>query len=767
MGDMSSNPFVVTDVRFEHHLPNDALDIGSPTPRISWKVAGTPPGFAQERYEMAFFANKDQEGKSLLHSLVIKSPDSILVPWPLDSPLTSRQGFFVRVRVWGDNSASPSEWSELSYVEAGLLQRSDWKCQRISSSWEQNFDVPSPEELYRKQFHMDCTKKITKARLYITAQGLYEAEINGKRVGDQFLAPGWSAYDERLHYQVYDVEDLILTDSVENCIGVRVAEGWFCGRIGFEGGQRKIWGDRTALMAQLGLTTEDGEMRVIGTDESWEVASGPIRLAEIYHGEKYDSHYEIPDWSSARLKKETSVSVWSGATAINPLPTNVNLLAFTGAPIRRLHVLKPQQVMTSPSGKLILDFAQNLVGYTCIKFIKGEAGQEISLFHAEVLEHGECARRPLREADAMDKYKLKGDPMGESWEPRFTFHGYRYVQVNGLPAGADPLTSLEAVVVHTEMEPAGSFSCSNEMLNKLHENVRWGMRGNFVGLPTDCPQRDERLGWTGDIALFGPTACFLFDCTGMLMSWLADLTVDQAVLGGVPPLVCPNVLLKQKTGFPRVLPCAIWSDVTILLPWAMYQSTGDITILATQYHSMQVWIRAVPRDSTNNSPLYDPKTLQLGDWLDPDAPPDSPGEAKTNNHLVANAFLVRSLDLMSKISSILGNSTDAKTYADDTAAVKKAFADEYISPNGRMTSDSQTAYALGISFDLFPLPDQKKRAASRLAQIVRKNGFRLPYRHRLRGHTVHLRSSGEQRSRPDRVCYACGGEVSELAISRH
>jgi alpha-L-rhamnosidase len=265
------------------------------------------------------------------------------------------------------------------------------------------------------------------------------------------------------------------------------------------------------------------------------------------------------------------------------------------------------------------------------------------------------------------------------------------------------------------------------MLNKIHQNVTWGMRGNFVGLPTDCPQRDERLGWTGDIALFGPTACFLYDCAGLLTSWLADLAVDQVVLGGVPPMVCPNVLLGQKTGFPKLLPCAIWADVIILLPWAMYQSTGDIEILPAQYHSMQAWIRAVPRESANNSPLYDPKTLQLGDWLDPDAPPDSPGEAKTDNHLVANAFLVHSLDFMSKISSTLGESSDAKYYADDAAAVKKAFANEYISPNGRMTSDSQTAYALGITFDLFPLTHAKK--TSRIPPGGDRPQERFPHRH--------------------------------------
>jgi len=725
MADVLTKPFVVTDLRFEHHLVGRAFGIGEPSPRMSWRVCGTSPGFVQEKYEVQCFDRKDQEAISPVQSVEIQSADSILVPWPLELPLKSRQGLFTRVRVWDKVQAKPSEWSELSYVEVGLLERGDWQCQRISASWKQDSSVPRPEELYRKQFHVDHRRKISKARLYITAQGIYQAEINGKLVGDHFLAPGWSAYSERLHYQVYDVSDLIATESTESCIGVRVAEGWFCGRIGFEGGRRNIWGDQTALMAQLELTFEDGSVDVVCTDESWEVAPGPVQLAEIYHGEKYDCSYEIPYWSSVRSKNEPGDSVWSKATNMDPLPTSTALLAFMGAPIRRLHILHPEKIITTPKGKLVLDFGQNLVGYSRIKSIKSEAGRQISLFHAEVLENGECARRPLREADALDKYKLKGLPEGESWEPRFTFHGYRYVQVDGLPADTDPLSSLEAVVVYTEMEPAGEFFCSNNMLNKLHQNIRWGMRGNFVGLPTDCPQRDERLGWTGDIALFTPTACFLYDCTGLLKSWLADLAVDQAVLGGVPPLVCPNVLFGQKTGFPQVFPCAIWADVTILTPWAIYQSTGDATILAAQYKSMQAWINAVPRDSANNSPLYTPKQLQLGDWLDPDAPPNNPGQAKTDAQLVANAFLIHSLDLMAKISAILEEATHTRTYVNDAMAVRKAFADEYISPNGRMISDSQTAYALGICFDLFPEPKQKARAGARLAEIVRRNAFHI------------------------------------------
>jgi alpha-L-rhamnosidase len=688
-------------------------------------VSGAPAGFTQKAYQLEFFKQKPEDSGNPSQSFKVESSESVLVPWPSEKTLDSREGMFVRVRVWGEALAEPSEWSEFAYVEAGLLDREDWQFQRISASWEQDTSVPRPEELYRREFSINSARKVCKARLYITAQGIYEAEINGRRVGDQFLAPGWSAYDERLHYQVYDVLEHLSPGEIEHCIGIRVAEGWFCGRIGFDGGGRNLWGDRTAVMAQLELCYDDGSTQVVCTDDSWEVAPGPTRLAEIYHGEKYDATMEVPGWSSVRPRQEHKSSVWSKAAVMSPLPAKPELLAMSGSPIRRLLVLQPRELATTPNGKKILDFGQNLVGYTRIKNVKGPRGKIVKLLHAEVMENGELGRRPLREADAEDEYKLKGSPEGESWEPRFTFHGFRYLQVEGLSSDADLLANFEAVVCWTEMEPTGDFSCSNHMLNRLHENVLWGMRGNFVGLPTDCPQRDERLGWTGDIALFAPTACFLYDCAGMLQTWLGDLTVSQAYLGGVPPIVVPNVLRYNESLFPKVAPFAIWADVTILVPWAIYQSTGDVGILDLQYSSMQSWLNACPRDTKGGRRLYETSFFQLGDWLDPDAPPENPQRAKTDDQLVANAFLIHSLDIISKISSILGREQEAMQYTAEAKLVRKEFCDEYMTPNGRLVSDTQTAYALGICFDIFPTARQRGEAGKRLAYIVRKNGFRI------------------------------------------
>ncbi|KUJ13501.1 bacterial alpha-L-rhamnosidase domain-containing protein [Mollisia scopiformis] len=721
----TSISFRAQDLRFEHRLANDALGVGESRPRISWRVSGAPAGFTQKRYQLEFFNQKPEDSGKPSQSFDVESSESVLVPWPSENPLSSREGMFVRVRVWGEAVTDPSEWSEPAYVEVGLLDRNDWQCQGISASWEQDTTAPRPEELYRRVFSRNPAKKVCKARLYITAQGVYETEINGRRVGDQFLAPGWSAYDERLHYQVYDVLEYLSHGETEDCIGIRVGEGWFCGRIGFEGGGRNLCGDRTAVMAQLELLYEDGVTQILCTDDSWEVASCPTRLAEIYHGEKYDATMEVPGWSSVCPSQERKSSGWSRAVVMSPLPAKPELLAMSGSPIRRLLVLQPKELITTPNGKKVLDFGQNLVGYTRINNVNGPRGKTIRLLHAEVMENGELGRRPLREADAEDEYRLKGSPEGESWEPRFTYHGFRYLQIEGLSPDTDLFAHFEAVVCWTEMEPTGEFSCSDSMLNKLHENVRWGMRGNFVGLPTDCPQRDERLGWTGDIALFAPTACFLYNCAGMLKTWLADLAVSQEYLGGVLSIVVPNVLRYNKSAFPKVAPFAIWADVTILAPWAIYQSTADVGILDVQYSSMQSWLASCPRDTKGCRRLYDASFFQLGDWLDPDAPPEKPQNAKTDAQLVANAFLIHSLDIISQISSILGKDQEARQYAAEASLIRQEFCNEYMTLNGRLVSDTQTAYALGICFDIFPTPRQRVQAGERLTYIVRKNEFRI------------------------------------------
>ncbi|KAL4979009.1 bacterial alpha-L-rhamnosidase-domain-containing protein [Aspergillus desertorum] len=642
----------ITNVHFEHYNGPNALGVEEIRSKNILDHRGLPhQNFKQSAYEIEVSEVTTTSELTVLSSIKQPSASSNLVPWPSSCPsLRSRQKVAVRIRI----SDQPKGVSDCSHLEVGLLNRSGWHCARIAAPWSLDTSGPDAEQLYRKEFHLPTYDAITKAQLYITAQGVYEAEINGARVGDHFMAPGWTAYDGRLRYQTYDVGRMLV--SGENCIGVRVAEGWFCGRISFEGGHRNIWGKQTALLAQMEVTLDTGEVRMVLSDGSWKVAKGPIRLAEIYDGEKYDARKEYRGWSSAGLEG----SQWESVVVMPDLPDSVKLAAGFGEPVRRIEARKAGSNIMTLSGKIVLGFGQNMV-----------------------LEHGELCTRPLRKCEAFDEYILKGTP-DEEYAPRFTFHGFRYAQVDGWPG--DNL-------------PAGMFTSSHPLVNKLYENIVWGMRGNFVSVPTDCPQRDERLGWSGDLALFAPTAVLLYDCFDFLKNWLIDVEFDQMVLGGVPAMVTPNATLPEPAWCRRV-PCAIWHDVTVLAPWALYKETRDQSILVQQYHSMVTWMRKVPKNTIGATHLWDTSVFNLGDWLDPSAPASTPWKGATDAQLVANAFLIHSLSLMCHISQILNQPGDNAFFTTWHGSALTEFRNEYVTPTGRLVSDSQTAYALAIVFNL-------------------------------------------------------------------
>lgn len=602
---------LIKDVRFEHYPSEHTLGIHEATPRISWTYSNSE-SFQQQSYNIEI-ANVSTTGKSeVISNSTVTSSKSTLEPWPASKPLHSRQRIFARIQGVSEKGETTS-WSEPSILETGLLNPSDWTAHRITGPNARDATKSHPEQLFRKSF--DIAQSTASARLYITAQGLYEAEINGVRVGDYFLAPGFTEYNDRLQYQTYDVSKLLRPG--KNCIGVRVAEGWYNGRIGFEGGKRNIWGDRNTLIAQLEVTSEDGSVQQVVSDETWSVTEGPIQLTEIYDGEKYDAMKEVEGWSTG----EDGGQSWQPVEVLDPLPERTKLVAGYGEPVRRIETVKPIEQITTPSGKTILDFGQNLVGYVRIKKVRGTAGHKIVLKHAEVLEHGELGTRPLRDCKATDEYTLKGSKESESWEPRFTFHGFRYAQIDNWPADSPLTDAVEAVVCHTDMQRAGHFECSDSDLNKLYQNVCWSMRGNFLSIPTDCPQRDERLGWTGDLALFAPTAAYIYQCTGILKNWHTDLAICQKRRDGLPPMVCPDPL-EGDPFWDLGIPTAIWHDVAVLGPWAMYNATGDVEILRTQYESMQGWISKIQRHEGSATPnLWHPKVFKLGVRPPPPPPP--------------------------------------------------------------------------------------------------------------------------------------------------
>jgi alpha-L-rhamnosidase len=685
----------VEGVRFEHRA--DALGVGVAMPRLSWTIVTDTPGWWQSAYEIAVLDGAGEETTGR-----IASDQSVLVAWPFE-PLSSRQQRTVRVRVWGTGDEEPSAWSAPQTVEAALLHADDWSARFIGPAAPEDTSLPQASPLLRKAFAL--RGDVRQARLYVTALGVYEPYLNGAVVGDHVLAPGWTSYNNRLRYQTFDVTALLQPGT--NVVGAMVGDGWYRGRLSFNGGRRNIYGDRSALLAQLEITYADGTTDTIGTDTSWRTTAGPILASDIYDGETYDARRERPGWAAAGYDD----SDWQDVRLVeHPLET---LFAPTGPPVRRTQTMPAVEIITTPSGRTVVDFGQNVVGWLRLR-VGGNTGHTITLRHAEVLEHGELATRPLRTARATDQYTLRGDGT-ETWEPRFTFHGFRYAEVENWP-GTLALDDLEAVVVHSDIERTGWWESSDALLNRLHDNVVWGMRGNFLDVPTDCPQRDERLGWTGDIEVFAPSACFLFDVAGFLQSWLRDLAADQNE-DGIVPFVVPNVI----PGDP--VPAAAWGDAAVIVPWVLYQRYGDSAILADQFNSMRAWVDHIA-GRAGDSHLWN-TGFQFGDWLDPSASPDNPAAAKTEAELVATAYFARSADLLAVAAGVIGRTDEQGTYGALAQRVRDAFAREYITPNGRMVNDATTAYSLAIQFGLMPSEEQRQRAGARLATLTRNSGYRI------------------------------------------
>jgi alpha-L-rhamnosidase len=708
--------------RAEHH-PADRIGTGERRPRLSWAVAEAPYGWVQDGYEVQ--VTQDAQGGALppWESGRIDGGDSVLVPWPAP-PLASREGCVGRVRVGGRDGADggglhedggPSPWSPPLTVEAGLLAAGDWTAVMVGPDGERDPEAWERTALLRGAFELPAPPAY--ARLYATAHGLYELELNGSRVGDELLSPGWTSYRRRLRYQTYDVTGLL--HAGPNVLGAHLADGWFRGRIGYGGGTRDVYGERTGLLAQLEVVCGDGSTVRFGTGPAWRAAPGPAVRASLYDGEHHDARLERRGWSEPGYDPAYDVPPSPGgpwrpvrvAADFDP----ATLRAPVGPSVRHTQDVAPVSVTTSPSGRTVLDFGQNLVGRLRLRLRGGWAarGTEVTVRHAEVLQGGELCVRPLREAEATDRYVLAGR-REEVWEPRFTFHGFRYAEIDGWPGAFDP-ADVTARVIGSDLRRTGWFVCSDDDVNRLHENVVWSMRGNFVDVPSDCPQRDERLGWTGDIQVFTPTAAFLHDCSGMLASWLADLAADQYPDGTVP-LIVPEIPTPE---WMPAWPMAVWGDAAVLMPWELYRAYGDEGLLRDRYGSARAWVDRVLAGGTDGS-----TGRQLGDWLDPSAPPDDPWAARTDAGLVAAAYAARSAEVLARIAAVLGESDDAERYRAAAAGARARFVAAHVTGGGRLTSDSQTAYALALVFGLLP-SELVEGAGRRLAELVAADGHHI------------------------------------------
>jgi len=676
------------------------VGIDSAKPRVSWKIKSSRRGTDQSAYHIRAAENLNDlaASKNLAWDTgKVKSDQSTHVIYNGTS-LYSRQKIWWQVRVWDDQD-NVTEWSEPASWEMGLLKPEEWTAQWIEPDLKEHTDRSNPCPMMRKEFSIKG--KVKSARAYVTCHGLYELQLNGKKVGDQLFTPGWTSYHNILQYQIYDITNMLRPGN--NCVAAILGDGWYRGGLVWKA-KRNFYGKNTALLAQIEITYQDGRRQIITSDKSWKASTGPILMSDIYNGEFYDARLEKQNYSEPGYDD----SDWSSVT-VKDHSKNI-LVAPAGPPVRKVEQIRPVKIFKTPKGETVVDMGQNMVGWIRLK-AQGPAGTKIKLVHAEVLDkQGNFYIENLRAAKQTVEYILKGKGV-ETYEPKFTFQGFRYISIKGWP-GELTTDSLTGIVIHSDYNNTGSFECSNSMINQLQHNIRWGQKGNFLDVPTDCPQRDERLGWTGDAQVFARTACFNADVAGFFTKWLADLAADQQSSGAVPHVI-PNVLsLGKDKGHSG---SAGWADAAVVIPWTIYLSYGDKRILEKQYPSMKAWVDFIAERAGKNLLWQDDHTF--GDWLAFSSNrSDYPGAA-TSKDFIRQVYFAKSTDLLVRTAEVLDKENDANKYARLLSQIKKAFVDEFVTPNGRLSSDNQTAYSLALAFDLLP-EELRENAAQRLAADV-------------------------------------------------
>jgi alpha-L-rhamnosidase len=689
---------------------DNPLGIDSRAPRLSWRIASNARSVRQSAYQIRVGrTSNDLRTARQLHwdSGRVASGESIHRVYE-GQPLASGQRYFWQVQIWDDQGRA-SGWSAPAWWEMGLLSPADWRTTWIEPGLPEDAATSPPAPMLRRAFRLK--QPVQSARAYVTSQGVYELHLNGRRVGDEVLTPGWTSYATRLQYQTYDVTALLRRG--DNAAGVVLGNGWFRGDIGFTK-RRNVYGDRLALLLQIDVTYADGSRETIGSDDQWKASTGPILMSEIYHGETYDARLEKNGWADAAFDDRD----WKPVRTVER--SKDILIAPAGPPIRRMNELTPRAILRTPAGQQVVDMGQNMVGWVRLR-VQGQPGAIVTLTHAEVLDkEGNFYTRNLRAAAQAIKYTLKGGAV-ETYEPHFTFQGFRYVAVEGYPGELTP-GSVTGIVVHSAMAAAGDFAASPPLLNQLQHNIVWGQKGNFLDVPTDCPQRDERLGWTGDAQAFARTAAFNMDVAGFFTKWLKDLEADQYKNGAVPHVI-PDVLTLPPdtsagaTPFRMQAGAAGWADAAVIIPWTMYLTYGDTRVLEQQYGSMTRWVEYM-RQRAGDDLIWD-GDFHFGDWLSfATTRPDYPG-ATTGKDLIATAFFAHSTDLLARSARVLGRKDEAARHDALLDQIKTAFVREFVTPAGRVGEGTQTAYVLALNFDLLP-PDVRAKAAALLVRDVRE-----------------------------------------------
>lgn len=660
------------------------LGFHDPTPTFSWKL---PVGVEkQTAYQVEMKCDS-----ATWDTGWVESDQSVFVPYD-GPPLQSRQQCSWRMR-FKDENGEASRWSDPAQLELGLLSQSDW-----SAKWiRPDVDTGESSEVervacLRNDFEVDGSVK--QARLYVTARGVFEVGLNGTKVGDDHFANGMTSYSNRLDSVTYDVTHQIQQGT--NACKALLGYGWYAGRFGWTGG-RQVFGEVPELLVQLEIVYEDGRTQKFVTDENWEASvDGPILTSSIYDGEHYDARKKWSGWSEVIANDDL------GSARIVPKPF---------ATVREIELIETQEILEPEPGAYVFDMGQNMVGWPRLD-IPAEVGKTVTIRFAEMLNpDGTVHTKNYRRAKSTNSYTSASNGTIQ-WEPTFTFHGFRYVELTGLPNGTTPQKNwVTGVVLHTEMEKIGQFETSHAKLNQLQSNIMWGQRGNFLDIPTDCPQRDERAGWTGDAQAFIPTSMFNYDCRAFWNSWLSSMRDDQLDDGNIPHVI-PDIV--GKGGSPG------WVDAATIIPWEVYLRTGNTEALSDNFQMMEKLVGWY-RGKTVKGLL--PKMQGFGDWLQPYA---DNNRGDTPKPLLGLAFYGRSCQILADSAAILGRDEDAAKYGKEAKAIKRKFASHYFDDSGKLQNapETQTAYLLAIAFDLIP-ESMKQSATDHLVRLIDDAGGHL------------------------------------------
>ncbi|MDE2126670.1 MAG: family 78 glycoside hydrolase catalytic domain [Armatimonadetes bacterium] len=628
--------------------------------------------------------------------------------------LTSERRAWWKVRVW-NRAGQPSAFSPAARFEMGLLRPSDWHAKWIGMPALDPAAPNEPVALLRTSFIL--RGRIRSARWYGTALGLYQLQVNGMPATNGRLRPGWTDYHLRIPYQTLDVTRLLRPGV--NAVGIRLAAGWYAGYVGF-GHRRFHYGNAPRAYGQLVVRYRDGTKTTVSTGPGWAGAYGPTLGADLLMGDLRDSRREMPGWCVPVMMER-----WNrhfGAVQVDATPSvkqppgtrpapacdwpgNIPLTAESDRPVERVAAISPKVIRETAAG-WVVDFGQNMVGVVHVRAFGGHSGERVTMRFGEVLNpDGSVYTTNLRGARATDVWILNGAPM-QQWEPQFTFHGFRYAQITGWP-GALTSANITGIVLSSARPDASAFECTNHLVNQLQHNIQWGMRGNYLEVPTDCPQRDERLGWMGDAEVFAPTACDNANVAAFLGKWMDDVDDAQSAAGGFSD-VSPR-LVDPADGAPA------WGDAGVIVPWTLYRAYGDKRVVADHYPAMVRWLNYI-RSANPDLLWVNRSNNNFGDWL-------NVGD-DTDRALIATAFFARDADLMARMARAIGKVRDAAMYHALFQQIAAAFDRKWLLPDGAISGGTQTSYVIALQFHLLP-PAARRQAAADLVAAIRKRGWHL------------------------------------------